>query len=115
MPPPAWLVVHMMSLATARVRLAEAKKALTEDKDPGASLVVARQAERAAETVAELAADYLEKHARAHKRSAAEDERILRKDIVPTWGRRKAKEIRRRDVIALLDRIVERGAPMLSG
>lgn len=101
-----------MSLATARVKLAEAKKALTEDKDPGASQVVARQAERAAETVAELAADYLKKHAREKKRSAAEDERILCKDIVPAWGRRKTKEIRRRDVIALLDRIVERGAPI---
>ncbi|MDH3476177.1 MAG: tyrosine-type recombinase/integrase [Rhodospirillales bacterium] len=101
-----------MGLATARVRLAEVQETLTKGQDPGATLVVARQADRAAETVAELASDYLEKHARAHKRSAAEDERILAKDIVPAWGRRKAKEIRRRDVIALLDRIVERGAPI---
>jgi integrase len=102
-----------MSLAKARVRLAEAQETLAkEGKDPGTALVATRQAERAAETVGELVEGYLEKWARPRKRSAAEDERILRKDIVPAWGRRKAKDIRRKDVIALLDAIVERGSPI---
>ena len=56
--------------------------------------------------------EYLEKYAKPKKRSAGEDERILRKDILPKWGRRKAKDIRRRDVVKLLDTIVERGAPI---
>ena len=59
--------------------------------------------------MADLAEAYLEKWARPRKRSAAEDERILRKDVIPAWGRRKAKDIARRDVIALLDAIVDRG------
>ncbi len=46
------------------------------------------------------------------KRSAAEDERILNKDVLPTWGMRKAKSITRRDVILLLDEIVDRGSPI---
>ena len=56
--------------------------------------------------------EYLEKWARPRKRSAAEDERILRKDVLPAWGRRKARDIGRRDVVLLLDGIVERGAPI---
>ena len=101
-----------ITLAEARVMYAKAKKDLSEGHDPGAEMVDHRQAERDAETVAELAELYLEKWSRPRKRSAAEDERILSKDVTPAWGKRKAKDITRRDVIALLDRIVERGAPI---
>lgn len=99
-------------LSDARIALAAARKLLDQGTDPGAAKVQRNKAERAAETVTELAEDYLEKWAKPRKRSAAEDERILRKDVLPVWGRRKAKDISRRDVIALLDGIVERGAPI---
>jgi integrase len=101
-----------MGLADARLKLAEARKLLESDIDPGAREVEQRKAERTAETVAELVEAYLEKWARPRKRSAAEDERILRKDVVPAWEKRKAKDIARRDVIALLDKIVDRGSPI---
>jgi integrase len=99
-------------LADARVKLADARKLLAEGKDPGAITVDQRRATRAAETVSELVSLYLDQYARPRKRSAGEDARILGKDVVPTWGRRKAQDITRRDVIALLDGIVERGAPI---
>lgn len=95
-----------------RARLAEATKLLERGIDPGQREVQEKKAERTAETVAELAEAYLDKWARPRKRSAAEDERILRKDVFPAWGRRKAKDIARRDVIALLDKIVDRGSPI---
>ena len=38
--------------------------------------------------------------------------RILEKDVLPRFGKRKAKDITRRDIIALLDDIVARGAPI---
>jgi integrase len=101
-----------MGLADARIKLAEARKLLESGTDPGDMEVQQRKAERVAETVEELAEAYLEKWARPRKRSAAEDERILRKDVLPAWGRRKAKDIARRDVIALLDAIVDRGSPI---
>lgn len=100
-----------IGLAEAHVRLAEARKRLEKGADPGSALVAERQAERTAETVSELVAEYLDKHA-SKKRSGAEDARIMNKDVLPAWGRRKAKDITRRDVIALLDSIVERGAPI---
>jgi integrase len=101
-----------LSLADANVKHAEAKKARSEGRDPGSETVVAHQAERDAETVGDLIDLYLEKWARPRKRSAGEDERILNKEILPQWGTRKAKDIKRRDIIALLDGIVERGAPI---
>src|SRR5262249_6050199 len=95
-----------MGLADARIKLATARKHFGQGIDPGEHDVESRRADRAAETVAELAEAYLDKWARPRKRSAAEDERILRKDVIPAWSRRKAKEIARKDVIALLDGIV---------
>jgi integrase len=43
-------------------------------------------------------------------RTYAEYERNLKKDVSPVWGCLKVKDITRRDVIALQDRIIERGA-----
>ena len=103
-----------VSLADARVANAKAKQKLARGVDPGSESVAARRAERSAETVAELIDEYLEKHARPKKRSAAEDERCLMKDVHPRWGNRKAKHITRRDVIVLLDRIVDRGSPIMA-
>jgi len=100
------------SLALANIKIAEARKALGDGRDPGQEKVNAGKAERAADTVAELVENYIERYAKVKKRSAREDERILRKDVIPAWGRKKAKNIQRRDVISLLDGIVARGAPI---
>jgi integrase len=101
-----------LGLADARVKLAEARKQLECGIDPGCIAVQHRMAERMAETIEEVADAYLDKWARPRKRSASEDERILRKDVIPAWGRRKAKDIVRRDVVMLLDAIVDRGSPI---
>ena len=46
--------------------------------------------------VVNLVEEYLEKYAKPNKRSADEDERILKKDIVPRWGHQKAKDVTKR-------------------
>jgi len=101
-----------LSLADAGVRLAEAQNLLAKGIDPGTRAVAERDAERHAETVEELVAAYLDRYARVRKRSAAEDERILRKDVLSRWASRKAKDITRRDIVRLLNDIVDRGAPI---
>ena len=101
-----------LSLADAGVKLAEAKQLLDKGIDPGSRVVSERIAERHAETIADLVTSYLDRYARPRKRSAAEDERILRKDVLPGWGARKVKDITRRDVVVLLNGIVDRGAPI---
>ena len=62
-------------------------------------------------TVKELIFEYIEKHAKPSKRSWSEDERILNKDALIVWGKRKAVDIKKRDVVLLLESIIERGSP----
>ena len=100
------------SLADAHVKLAEAEKKLQAEIDPGAEQLSLQEVERLAPTVHALAYDYLERHAKPNKRSWREDDRILQKDILPHWKHKKAKDIKRREVISLLDNIVDRGAPI---
>jgi integrase len=78
----------------------------------GTDPAVAKKAERAAETFAELAHDYVERHAKRQKRSWRKDLLILEKDVLSRFGRRKAKDITRRDIITMLEEIVSRGAPI---
>jgi len=101
-----------LSLADAHIRRAEALKLLEQGIDPGTVDQDAKQEARRAPTVQQLADEYLEKWAKPRKRSWREDKRILDKDVIPAWGTRKAKDITRRDVILLLDKIVDRGAPI---
>lgn len=103
-----------MTLAEAHQAHGEAMKKLEQGIDPGAEAVAERAEDRQAPTVAVLADEYLEKWAKPRKRSWREDERILKKDVLPEWGRRKAREITRRDVIRLLDGIVDRGAGIMA-
>ena len=101
-----------MSLADARLNLADAKKRLSLGEDPGVAHVQLSRENRGAPTVADLVVLYLDKYARPRKRSAAEDERILMKDVVPGWEGLKAHAVTRRHVTALIDSVVERGAPI---
>ena len=50
----------------------------------------------------------MEKWAKPRKRSWKKDQSILDRDVIPNWGRRKAKSITRRDVVLLLDEIMDR-------
>lgn len=103
-----------LGLASARVQHSVAREQLERGIDPGAAKVNQRQAERRAESIDELIDEYLAKHARPNKRSAAADERALNLDVRPAWGRRKANSITRRDVVRLLDGVVERGSPIMA-
>lgn len=105
-----------LSVSAARAAHAAARDAAAKGGDPAGEKVATREAEKQAETVDDLAADYLTRHAEVHKRasSAAEDRRILDKDVLPKWGTRKAASITRRDVIELLDGIADRGAGVMA-
>lgn len=101
-----------MSVAEAHTAYGNALISLEKGIDPGAKLVFSNKENRSALTVAAFIQEYLERWAKPRKRSWQEDERILNKDIAPAIGRRKIKDIHRRDVILILDKIVERGAPI---
>ena len=97
-----------LSLADARAKANDTLRDVAHGKDPAAE----KSAERRAETLGELAAEYIEKHAKPKKRSWRTDELAFERDILPRWRHRKAGSITRREVARLLDDIVERGAPI---
>lgn len=99
-----------LPLADARVLAKDVLYRAAKGQDPAAD----KTRSRTSATFGDLAADYLERHAKVNKKSWAADERMLKADVLPHWGTLKACEIRRRDVIALLDRHVARGAPIVA-
>ena len=101
-----------MTVAQAHEAVGKAKRARELGIDPGKETTEMHRAERAAPTVAELAADYLELYAKPRKRSADRDEELLNRNVLPTWGAHKANSITRGDAARLLDGIVARGAPV---
>jgi integrase len=94
------------SLTEARKRARRAQTAIDDGRDPAGE----RQAAKAArtDTTAALVEDYLAKHARKFKRSADEDERMLNVEVLPRWRDRSVRELTRRDVRALIERVAER-------
>jgi Arm DNA-binding domain len=88
-----------LSLADARSKALEVKHTVAQGKDPASQ----KQQARHASLFADIAEQYLEKHARVHKKSWRDGGRLLRKEVLPFWGKRQAVDISRRDIIALLD------------
>ena len=85
-----------MALGEARAALTAAQEKLAKGRDPADD-------RPARETVADLVETYLERHGRK-LRSAVEEERRLRIDILPHLGRRKVADVTRRELADLLHR-----------
>jgi len=103
-----------IKLADARKKAREYRELASQGTDPVRLKQQEEAAKRAAPTVEEFSETYLRRHAKPNKRSAAEDERILKKDVLPFLGRLKMEEIKRADITALLDKIADRGAPIMA-
>jgi integrase len=88
-----------------------AQRKVKNGVDPMAEKEQIAEERRKAPTVAQLIDEYISKHAKPNKRGWAEDQRILNKDALAAWGKRKAADIKKRDVVLLLESIVDRGAP----
>jgi hypothetical protein len=81
-----------------------ARDALAAGRDPALESRNAARAYRQGESVDDLIEAYIARHATPHMmtRSAAEDTRLLRQHVAPVLGRRKAVDIRRRDINHLI-------------
>jgi integrase len=110
-----------LGLAEARSAAREALRAASEGGDPAGEKQAARAAAKTAPkdgepdpaTFKALVADFIRRHA-SKNRSAAQTERIMRVEVLPAWGDRRSDSITRGEVIELLDRIVDRGAPTMA-
>ena len=97
-----------LPLGEARERARDAIRQAAKGGDPAGDKSINRRAE----TFADMAADYMERHAKLRKKSWHRDELMLQRDLLPWFGNHKAKAVSRRDVNALLDSIMDRGAPV---
>ncbi len=90
----------------AKARLGE----VATDKDPAAET----RAARAAPAVRTLATDFIAMQYKRGRKSANQQEIILTRDVLPTLGDRKARDVRRADIKAMLSAITDRPAPVLA-
>ncbi len=99
-----------LPLAAARDAARLALLDVSRGNDPAAQRAASR-GDRL-QTFAGLAEEYLDRHARRHKRSWRQDERLLTVEVLPSWGSRAADSITRQDVIRLVEAVADRGAPI---
>ena len=101
-----------IDLKAARDLGAKALRAVAEGRDPGREKLEAREA--APDTIAAVVRQFITMHCRRvnRPRHAAETQRLLEVNVLPRWRGRLAHTITRRDVLALLDHLVEGGTPI---
>ena len=102
--------MSLMTLAEARAKARSILVAIGNGEDPSETKRVAVRA--ASETVEAVAADFIERYAKANNRTWPETERLIARNILPIWGRRPITSIDGRDVNALLDSIIDRDTPI---
>ena len=83
-------------------------KELMHESAMGNDPATDKQVNRGAPTFGEVAAQYIELYAKTNKKSWEGDQRMLDHDLLPKWKNVKAQDIKRRDIISLLDTIVLR-------
>ena len=91
-----------LSLAEARAKAMQAVELLKQGVDPGQKKIVELVEYRTSPTFEEAVVSYLD-WAEKNKKSWREDERMLRTEFVPHLGRTKIGDVRRKQVMALLD------------
>jgi integrase len=95
-----------VTLAEARQLWRDAKHQVSLGRDPGWH--------RASDLNFESVAREWLKRDQADKRSLKEVERIVEKELIPEWGQRSIRDIRRHDILVLSDRIADRGATTMA-
>jgi len=95
----------VITLARAREKAIEALADLDRGIDPR------EKPAEGADAVTVVAEEWLKRKV-AGTRTAHEVERMLRKEIVEPWKKKRMSEIEKPDVLRVLDRIVDRGAPV---
>jgi integrase len=65
-------------------------------------------------TVRQMAEEFRDRHLKPNVRTWAETWRIIEKDVLPEWGDRDANSIAPREVVTLLDGILDRGAQRMA-
>lgn len=101
----------LLELAAARQRARDALLEVAKGTDPAAEKKATKTAGRESvdrDLFKNITADFIKRHA-SKNRTAGETERLIGREVIPAWGERRVQDIAKRDVIDLLDRIIDRG------
>lgn len=106
-----------IDLATARRLAQKALGEVAEGQDPAANKQAAKAAARESkrdqnDLVERVVEQFIERHAKPKTRDWRETERMLKNKVVKAWRGRRLSQIGRADVHALLDDIIDAGAPI---
>ena len=103
----------IMGVANARAAASAALEELQHGRNPGDAKKEAKAAARdaAQDTVAAVIDLFLKRHASRNRR-ADDVAAMFRREVLDKWGARDIHTISKRDVIDLLDGIVDRGSPV---
>jgi integrase len=102
----------VLTLAQAREKAKRKLALIASGEDPRAAKQEAIRT--ASETVEAVARRFIERHVKPNLRRSYEVERQIEREIVPRWGKRPITSIVKRDVVALLDDIVDRGSLVMA-
>lgn len=115
-----------MSLADARERAQELRRAIDDGIDPRRArprrqapatplaLSAAVTSPDAQHSIDNLACEFLELHVRPNRRRPEYAAAIIARDVLPNWKGRDARTIKPREVVELLDGIVKRGSAVMA-
>lgn len=88
-----------VTLEAARGKALRIMSEVAEGENPAAK----KRLKREAMTVEELASEYIDRYAKANKKTWSEDERMLKADVLPMIGQRKAMSVTKRDILDVVD------------
>lgn len=103
----------VLSLAGARARARDVLAGATEGRDPSAEVKAAKAPKVKTEddTVDAVMDLFLKRHA-SHNRRADDVAAMFKREVRGKWGAREIHTITKRNVIDLLDSVVDRGSPV---
>jgi len=104
-------VFPRVKLADAGVLHSAAKKLFDEGVDPAAIKQKHKKNEKEADTISGLIEAFIE-WGKKNKKSWKEDERMLQKNVEHVTGKKKVKDINKKDILSMLDTIIARGSPV---
>lgn len=101
-----------LSLADARKAHAKAKSLKEQNINPVLKKQADSIASKEAETVNQLIDEWMTRYATKQRKRPEIPEQVFNADVKPIIGTQKVKDIARRHIIKLLDRILDRGSPV---
>ena len=99
----------VLAPVTARKKARKLLNALVDGNDPLSD----RETRKDEITFAVLAEKYIQRHAKQLK-TGCEEERRIRKDLLPAWKNLRADDIKRKHVLDLVHKIKDRGSPVMA-